>query len=183
MLKEQKELIEKLVKQNPKYIGNEDLLDDFINETFKRAYIIFNSVSSISNIESYIGKVATTAMITVLKNLGRVIRTTEGYVSSEEVLARTQSISDSTFTDIKDPQSEFENTIDYKDLLESAISIVKQTHEFNPVKNYLEIFYLRYIKQSKQSLIAKEMNISQGEVSKRLLELSIIVKEKLDVNL
>lgn len=181
MLNEQKELIERLVRANKKFVGNEDLLDDFINETFQRAYIIFNSVSSVSNVENYINKVVSTTMINVLKKAGRVIRTTEGYVSSEEILARGKSISDSAFIDVEDPQSKFESAVDYRNLLEEAVNVVTESDRLNPVKQYLEIFYLRYVKQMKQSAIAKELNISQGEVSKRLLELSVIVKEKVDI--
>ena len=41
---------------------------------------------------------------------------------------------------------------------------------------FLNIFYLRYIKELKQKEIAQQVNISQAEVSKRLIELSQIVK-------
>jgi len=41
---------------------------------------------------------------------------------------------------------------------------------------YLKIFYLRYVKELKQKEIAAEVNLSQSEVSKRLIEIAQIVK-------
>ena len=44
LVKEQKDLIEKLVKTNPKFSGNEDLLDDFCSETYQKSYLILSSI-------------------------------------------------------------------------------------------------------------------------------------------
>ena len=84
-INEQKELIEKLIKSNNKYKGNEDLLEDFCSETLKRSYSLFDNVN-IKDIENYIAKVVNTSILTVLKQNGRVRRRENKYVSTREVL-------------------------------------------------------------------------------------------------
>ena len=66
-LQEQRDLIERLIKSNNKYFGNEDLLDDFCSETYKRSHSLFENVD-IKDIENYIAKVANTAILNVLKD-------------------------------------------------------------------------------------------------------------------
>ena len=75
---EQRRLIEKFVRSNIKFNGNEDLLEDFCNEAFQKSYIIFNSSSSVQKIESYIQKVVNTSIISVLKDSGRLKRNASG---------------------------------------------------------------------------------------------------------
>ena len=84
-LEEQRSLIEKFVKTNIKFQGNEDLFEDFCNEAFQKSYIIFNSSSSIQKIESYVQKVVNTSIVGVLKDLGRLRRTSSGYVRNKEI--------------------------------------------------------------------------------------------------
>ena len=85
LVKEQKELIEKLVKTNPKYSGNEDLLEDFCSETYQKSYLILQSVSDEKSLSSYLKKVVSSAIMDVLKNSGRVARTSKGYTSVKEI--------------------------------------------------------------------------------------------------
>lgn len=189
-LQEQRELIEKLVKSNNKYQGNEDLLEDFCSETFKRSYSLFDSID-IGNIENYIAKVVNTSILNVLKENGRIRRRENKYVSTREVLlspvpAKIQeeqevksevfSHSQSFVYEIADPKDSFEEKIVRKDLLQKIVDIVLVAQKNEPHKDFLKIFYLRYIKELKQNQIAHEANISQSEVSKRLVELSQIVK-------
>ncbi|MDO5304444.1 MAG: hypothetical protein Q4E87_02585, partial [bacterium] len=77
-LDEQRRLIEKFVRSNIKFNGNEDLLEDFCNEAFQKSYIVFNSSSSIQKIESYVQKVVNTSIISVLKDSGRLKRNSAG---------------------------------------------------------------------------------------------------------
>ena len=78
--------------------------------------------------------------------------------------------------DIADPRDSFEEKIVRKDLLQKIVDIVLVAQKNNPTKEFFKIFYLRYIKEMKQKEIAQEVNISQAEVSKRLIEISQIVK-------
>ena len=85
LVEEQRSLIEKFVKSNKNYKGNEDLLEDFCSEAFQKCYMKFNSTSNIQNIESYVAKVVHTSIVSVLKNSGRVRRTNEGFVPTKEI--------------------------------------------------------------------------------------------------
>lgn len=189
-LQEQRNLIEKLVKSNNKFKGNEDLLEDFCSETYKRSHTLLES-ADVSQVSAYLAKVANTAILTVLKDSGRVRRRENKYVSTKEILinpipakspAETVSAkpqiqsSDSFVYDIADPKDSFEEKIVRKDLLQKIVDIVLVAQKSDPTKEFLKIFYLRYVKELKQKEIAHEINISQSEVSKRLIEISQIVK-------
>lgn len=193
-LQEQRDLIEKLVKSNNKFKGNEDLLEDFCSETYKRSHSLFDSLD-IKDLESYISKVANTAILTVLKDYGRVRRRENKYVSTQEILIspvpakkevqepvvpiKQQIVPegvDSFVYEIADPCDSFEEKIVRKDLLQKIVDIVLVAQKNQPDKDYLKIFYLRYVKEYKQKEIASEANLSQSEVSKRLIEIAQIVK-------
>ncbi len=185
-LQQQRDLIEKLVKSNNKFTGNEDLLDDFCSETYKRSHSLFDSLE-IKDLESYIAKVANTAILAVLKDYGRVRRRENKYVSTQEILispvpakSKTQetapvpvvsqivsSAAENFVYKIADPSDSFE---------EKIVDIVLVAQKNQPEKEYLKIFYLRYVKELKQKEIAEEVNLSQSEVSKRLIEIAQIVK-------
>lgn len=188
---EQRELIEKLVKSNNKFKGNEDLLEDFCSETYQRSYSLFENVS-IADLESYIVKVVNTSILSVLKQNGRVRRRENKYVSTNELLispvptkpilqenSKSQSLVNEfepLVYDIEDPCDSFVEKIVRKDLLQKIVDIVLVAQRKEPSKEYLRIFYLRYIKEYKQKEIAQEVNLSQSEVSKRLVEILKIVK-------
>ena len=163
-INEQRELIEKLVKSNNKFKGNEDLIEDFCSETYKRSYSLFDNVN-IKDIENYIAKVVNTAILTVLKPEIVVEKMPEPAVVYEPFVY-----------DIADPRDSFEEKVVRKDLLQKIVDIVLIAQKENPSKEFLKIFYLRYIKEFKQKEIAEEVNISQAEVSKRLIEILRIVK-------
>ncbi len=73
------ELIKKIITTDKKYVDNEDLYDDFFNETYKRSFLIMKSVKNEASLEAYLRKIATTSIINVLKDSGRLRRTSEGF--------------------------------------------------------------------------------------------------------
>ena len=79
------DLIAKIIKNDRKFADNEDLYDDFFNETCKRSLGIVKIVSSDAALEAYIKKIATTAILNVLKDSGRLRRTKTGYTPSKEI--------------------------------------------------------------------------------------------------
>lgn len=189
LLDEQRQLIEKIVRSNSKYSGNEDLFEDFCNEAFQKSYIVFNSDSSIQKVESYLSKVVNTSMLTVLKDFGRVRKTSKGYVSTNELsinelpMKSSVGLDDSKHGivfDFEDPRETFEEIVIKKDLLQRIADVVCILHKDSPKKCYLDIFYLRYVKNYKQNRISDELNISQSEISKRLLDLSKLIKSYLN---
>lgn len=63
--------------------------------------------------------------------------------------------------------------------LDKLIQIVKIIGGKFPKKRYYEIFKLRYIKKLNQNEIAREMKISQVELSKRFVELIRLTRENI----
>ena len=197
---EQRRLIEKFVRSNIKLNGNEDLLEDFCNEAFQKSYIVFNSSSSVQKIESYIQKVVNTSIISVLKDSGRLKRNAAGRYERhrelplEEERFKMPEIEDPTpqtsvyqepsskkySYDIEDPKIGIEDKLIRKELLQKIADAVCVVHSDNPGKCYLEIYQARYIRGMKQREISSLLNISQSEVSKRLLELSKLIKFRID---
>lgn len=183
---EQKNLIEKLIRSDAKYYGNEDLFDDFFNESFKRSCHVLNGVKEVTSIEGYLRKVVQTSILSVLKDLGRVRRLSRGYVSEQReipisAMSVTHAKQEEEFSyDINYNYNSDEELIVNQDLLRNIIDIIFQQNILTPQKQYLEIFKLRYKENKKQNEIAEILSLSQSEVSKRLVEISKLVKEKID---
>ncbi len=185
LVDEQRLLIEKFVKNNKNFRGNEDLFEDFCNESFRKSYMIFHSTSNIQKIESYVSKVVHASILNVLKNSGRVRRTTSGFVSTNEVkvsdfstLNKQEELPNSTFFfDFPDPAKSAEEILITKDYLQKIADTVCIIHKELPTQNFIQLFQLRYIDGKKQSEIAQELNISQSEVSKRLIKLSKLISK------
>ena len=194
LLDEQRLLIEKFVKNDKNFFGNEDLLEDFCSEAFEKSYMIFNSSSNITKIENYVNKVVHTSILSVLKNSGRVRRTQEGFIPTKEVVAseitpavkqtdesaKTVLIGPEFFMDFPDPKESVEQVLITKDWLQRIVDAVCVIHKEKPSECYLNIFYLRYVKNLKQREIAERLELSQAEVSKRLMELSRLISNFLD---
>lgn len=177
------DLIKKIIISNKKYTDNEDLFDDFFNETCKRSFLIMKTIKNESSLEVYLRKIATTSIVQVLKNSGRVRRTQEGFIKVEE-----KSLDEITYIeknkysnvqinyDIVDLSDGPEEIVIKKEILQKLYDAVSISNENNPAKQYMQLYNLRYIKSLKQKQIAQELNLSQSEVSKRLLELMEEVK-------
>lgn len=181
--KQKIDLITKIIKSDKKYIDNEDLFDDFFNETCKRSFLIMKSVKNESSLESYLKKIATTSIINVLKDSGRVRRTPSGFVSNqesslEEIVSPTKNAySDVNINyDVVDLNDGPEEISIKRETIQSVIDAVSIVHNSNPSKQYMQLYQLRYVKGLRQKQIAQELNLSQSEVSKRLLELMEEVK-------
>lgn len=181
---EKLELIKKIITSDKKYTNNEDLFEDFFNETYKRSFVIIKSVKNQSSLEAYLKKIATTSIINVLKNSGRVRRTKEGFIpSKEESLDEIISVPDNKYSnvsinyDLVDLNDGPEEIVIKKEVQQKLVDAVSIAHSNNPAKQYMQLYHLRYVKGLKQSQIAEELNLSQSEVSKRLIELMEEVKK------
>lgn len=189
LVDEQRTLIEKFVKSNKNFAGNEDLLEDFCSEAFQKSYMMFHSTSNIQRIESYISKVVHTSIINVLKNSGRVRRENSKYVPTKEIKVpefsssveiKTQPLGPTFVLDFPDPKESAEEILITKDVIQRISDAVCIIHKEVPSQLFLDIFYLRYVKGYKQSEIAASLNISQSEISKRLMQLSKLISNFLD---
>lgn len=178
------DLIEKVIKNNKKYANNEDLYEDFFNETCKRSLAAISAISSDSTLESYLRKVVTTSIINVLKNSGRLRRTKDGYTKTLEVSIDEEGfnkysntvVSYSNFAVIDSP----ETVMVKNDILKSIYNTVVMIDEEDTKKQYLQIYKLRYDNGMTQKEISNELGLSQSEVSKRLFKL--MEKVKLSLN-
>ena len=175
------DLISKIIKNDRKYPNNEDLYDDFFNETCKRSVAIINAVDSEITLEAYLKRVVTTSIINVLKDSGRLRRTRSGYMSTKEVLLDNHNKIDYSnvsvsYTDIKLPDTP-EDIVIQKEILEFVSNTIKNIDKEEPEKNYLHIYTLRYDKGMTQKEISEELGISQSEISKRLYKLMDKVKD------
>ena len=189
LVEEQRSLIEKIVRNNKNFRGNEDLFEDFCSEAFQKSYMIFNSSSNIQKIESYVSKVVHTSVLSVLKNSGRVRRTNEGFVPTKEIqvadfntqtVVKLDVLGPEFVMDFPDPKESAEEVLITQDCLQRIADSVCVIHKEIPSQNFLEIFYMRYVKGLKQAEIAKNLSLSQSEVSKRLMQLSKLISNFLD---
>ena len=180
-------LIERLIKTNRKFINNEDLYEDFFNETCKRSLPIISMISSDATLEVYLKKVATTSILNVLKDSGRLRRTHDSYTPVKEVPLESSSTYSNVYADIN---IEYE-PIDFDDgpedmaIKNEALTLmIDSLHKINseePEKQYLELYILRYQEGMTQVEIAEELNLSQSEVSKRLFKLMQEIKKSFNV--
>ncbi len=175
------DLIEKIIKNDRKYSNNEDLFDDFFNETCKRSLGIINIVSSDGALEAYLKKIAATSILNVLKDSGRLKRTRSGFTPVSEI-----SIDEKISNNYAETKISYKNFIVeispeelalQNDTIKYIASLIKKIDEDEPEKQYLQIYKLRYDNGMTQKEISEELGLSQSEISKRLFKLMKKVKE------
>lgn len=178
-------LIEKIIKSNSRFSGNEDLFEDFCSETFKRCYKIINAADTITNMDAYLAKVASSAILDVLKSSGRIRRLKAGYQTIKtDSTGQAYNLDDDSniIYEIADPAPSIEQDLIHKEEIKNIRLALKELDEEYQEKCFLKIFELRYVNGCKQNQIAQTLNISQGEVSKRLIELSKRLLSRLHVS-
>lgn len=180
LAQEKIDLISRIIKGDRKYPNNEDLYEDFFNETCKRSVSIINAIDSEVTLEAYMRRIVNTAIVSVLKDSGRLRRTRAGYMSTKEVPVEPPEMDFSdvsvSYSSIKIPESPEEIVIQ-KEVLEFVADSVIRIDKENPKKDYLHIYTLRYDKGMTQKEISEELGVSQSEVSKRLYQLMEKVRD------
>lgn len=168
---EYKALIEKMVVANKRFKGNEDLFEDFCAEAYERSLFLLKKTDDIIRIENYLNKVISSAIINVLKTSGRITRSANGYKNIAKTTISIENPLDNGFLEIKDPAINFVEQITQTETLKEIYEYVLKFDEQNPSQKFRKIFYMKYIQNKKQREIASALEISQGEVSKRLFDL------------
>lgn len=186
LTQEKLNLIERIIKNDRKFTNNEDLYDDFFNEMCKRSMPIVNTITSDVTLEAYLRKIATTSILNVLKDSGRLRRTRDGFTQVNEVSLDAHSQQNSPQENYSDVQISYP-AVDYdsnpediavqKEILQKIVDAIYLIDEAEPDKQYLKIYKLRYDEGMTQKEIASEMSLSQSEISKRLFKLMEKVKE------
>ncbi len=188
LTQEKLELIAKLIKNDKKFVNNEDLYDDFFNETYKRCFLIAKTVNSEDTLAIYVKRIASTAILNVLKDSGRLRRTREGYIPTKEVSLEKISEDNTNYSEViihyntmpvdNNPEDEAIKS----EILRHVIHSLKNIDKEDPDKKYLHLYKLRYEDGMTQKEIAQEMDISQSEVSKRLFRLLEKIKQTFNEN-
>lgn len=177
------DLIEKIIRSDKKFQNNEDLFDDFFNETCKRSLSIVETMDDSDVLEAYLRKIASTSIVLVLKDMGRVRRTHQAYIKNDKEINisddKSKAAPFKVNYDFIAIRSNPEDIVIEKELLQRVYDSVVIAHSQNVAKQYLQLYELRYVENKKQSEIAREMNISQSQVSKRLFELMEEVKKSI----
>lgn len=194
------DLISKIIKNDRKFPNNEDLFDDFLNETCRRSVSIINSIDSGSTLEAYLRKIVSTSIINVLKDSGRLRRSKSGYTPVTEVPIETvapvaeeitQAPTDLPvnlfnytsfnpgYTDVNIPLNPEDSAI-HNEVVNFIADTLERINEEEPKEKFMDIFILRYDKGLTQREMAQELGISQSEVSKRIYALIERVKNVLD---
>lgn len=193
------DLIAKIIKSDRKFSNNEDLYEDFLNETCRRSIAVFDAIDNDVTLQAYLKKVVTTSIISVLKNSGRLRRSKTGYMSTKEVpieptvseheLNNTAQVYDTekidnyiynvNYANVTIPPGPEEKAI-RNDILSYISRTLERIDNENPEKSYMKIFIYRYQNGMTQSQIAHSLGISQSEVSKRLYGLIDMIKDILD---
>ena len=186
LTQEKLNLIERIIKNDRKFANNEDLYDDFFSEMCKRSMPIVNTITSDVTLEAYLRKIATTSILNVLKDSGRLRRTRDGFTQVNEVSLEAHSPQNSSQENYSDVQISYP-AVDYdsnpediavqKEILQKIVDAIYLISEAEPDKQYLKIYKLRYDEGMTQKEIASEMSLSQSEISKRLFKLMEKVKE------
>ena len=169
------DLISRIIKGDRKYPNNEDLYEDFLNETCKRSVKIIDAIETEATLEAYLKRIVTTSIINVLRDSGRLRRTRSGYMSTKQVAL--DDISDVDYSKVVVKYSNInipddpEDIVIQKELLKFVADAIKSIDEQYPDKGYLNLYILRYDNGMTQKEISEELGISQSEVSKRLYQL------------
>lgn len=176
-------LLENFIKSDRKFVGNEDLYEDFFAEASNRAVSLLDTITDASAVAPYLKKIVSTSIIIVLKNQGRVRRTHDSFVPTNEMSLEENYPSNNknfqntvvnySFIDVSPTPEEI---VIQKDILQRVYDAVMVAHSTNIAKQFLDLYELRYVQGKKQAEIAQILNLSQSEVSKRLFELMEQVK-------
>jgi RNA polymerase sigma factor (sigma-70 family) len=137
---------------------------------------------TIVNFEAYLSKVSNSAILDVLRSSGRLRRLKSGYKKVKTETVSHPYNTDENFNiiyDIEDPSPTVEENLIREEEVQSIRSALFALDKEFEDKSFMQIFKLRYIEGKKQAEVANILGISQGEVSKRLLELSKRVLSRL----
>lgn len=228
--KNHRQLIEDIIKENDRYYGNEDLLEAFCSDVYKKSYLLLDSVSNVDNLKSYLQKVVDTSVSNILGQNGRdsspkqkpvksnksieLIEDTnvspnippvnspearmradkfkqvenrnrpqnlkeDRLISIKDDSAALRNLSRDIYADVSDPKVNYPEIPLKENVVNKILGIVFELHARNPEKGYFQIFYARHAGLKKQAVIASELRLTQGELSKRYLELIKLIREQL----
>jgi len=213
---ENRALIESVVRKSPKFKGNEELIELFVEAIYKKTYLLMDTLRDEARVLKHLNAVCDGCMEQIIKEKQKYTRAASAYERIEKRSQLEDSIVKLKSTLLDDPneieerfsaknpnklvslKEEIQRSQKYENVeslidplefcpqkrvsehtLEKLIQIIKTIDMKFPRKGYYELFSLRYVKRFKQSDIARDMSISQIELSKRFVELIKLTKENI----
>jgi len=212
--KEQRALIESVIRENPKFKGNEKLIDDFCIAIYKKSYLLIDAIRDMSRLRRHLSMICDSCIDQVVsddkknrnrKQYSEIINKSR---RSEEIVSLKRNRNEDIRQTVKPKKTNSVNVVNLKEeiqrsekydsvddlpdpiefcprkkasvnAVEALIKIVKRIDKEHPQKKYYQIFSLRYIKRYNQMEIARYLNISQIELSKRFVELIAMTRDNI----
>lgn len=187
VIENQVKFIQQLIRNNEKFIGNEDLLEEYTSEAYSKLQVFINTIKDLTKIEGYALKIVNTSMLSVLKRKGRLSRVNSNFSAHKTIPFDVSNINDviknsdlkyeeKIMYELVDPKFSYTQPVENKELLQSIVKSVIEINKDYPNEQYLKLYKLRYVNKKTQNQISFELNISQNEVAKRLIELGNLIK-------
>lgn len=187
VIENQVKIIQQLIRNNEKFIGNEDLFEEYTSEAYSKLQVFINTIKDLTKIEGYALKIVNTSMLSVLKRKGRLSRVNSNFSAHKTIPFDVSNINDviknsdlkyeeKIMYELVDPKFSYTQPVENKELLQSIVKSVIEINKDYPNEQYLKLYKLRYVNKKTQNQISFELNISQNEVAKRLIELGNLIK-------
>ena len=187
VIENQVNFIQQLIRNNEKFIGNEELFEEFTSEAYSTLQVFINTIKDLTKIEGYASKIVNTSILSVLKRKGRLSRVNSNLSVHKTIPFDVSNINDviknsdlkyedKIMYELIDPKFSYIQPVENKELLQSIVKSVIDINKDYPEEQYLKLYKLRYVNKKTQNQISFELNIAQNEVAKRLLELGNLIK-------
>ncbi len=187
VIENQVNFIQQLIRNNEKFIGNEELFEEFTSEAYSKLQVFINTIKDLTKIEGYASKIVNTSILSVLKRKGRLSRVNLNLSVHKTIPFDVSNINDviknsdlkyedKIMYELIDPKFSYIQPVENKELLQSIVKSVIDINKDYPEEQYLKLYKLRYVNKKTQNQISFELNIAQNEVAKRLLELGNLIK-------
>lgn len=170
-------LIIEVIKQNPRFVGNEHLLNEIYDDAVVRLGGILESVKDEAIVRSYVERIAKLSIITVSRN--------NGGSTKKQVVTRVAEVKEiqlaGNHTDhyqfFEYESDGFETLIELTDVQRSEIEAgIQKLEKEYPTKEFIKLYRLRYQEHKTLEDISDTMNVSQAQAAERLFEITALVK-------
>ena len=187
VIENQVNFIQQLIRNNEKFIGNEELFEEFTSEAYSKLQVFINTIKDLTKIEGYASKIVNTSILSVLKRKGRLSRVNSNLSVHKTIPFDVSNINDviknsdlkyedKIMYELIDPKFSYIQPVENIEILKSIVKSVIYINKYYPEEQYLKLYKLRYVNKKTQNQISFELNIAQNEVAKRLLELGNLIK-------
>lgn len=212
--KEARTLIEGIIRENPKFIGNEELLDMIVEAAYKKSYLLIDAIKDRLRLKRHLAVICESAIDQIIKEKERFSNAKAFSKQKRTLQDKTEivSLKKSPLEENELLKAEFERQklqgivnlkeeiqrsekydavdvlIDPRDFcpqkrvsektLMRLIEVIQKVDKKYPNKQYYNIFTYRYVKRFDQMQIARELKMSQVELSKRFVEMIKLARQE-----